>query len=334
MSTTRRSRLRASLTRRNGVPHESPQSKTSYCRRGAARAVVQVVVLDRLERRRAWAAAARTASDYYGAFVRSIRAATAPRPCTSPRRAAPAAIDHLWLRTRDVAAQRRFWETVGAAASGSALRHDSPRLDPVRRRGRDVLVRRGRADRERAPRVPRARTSDRRGLPREPRSARGSPTTARRVSGRTTTRATSAPSCSTRTATTSKRSAITAEMGTMPVDGDARRRAQAARRPRDGAPARARVRRDRARLVRRPRGAGRRAAVPRERHARTQRAARAAARRRPPLRAVRRRQPDQRAEPRADRRTRARAARARRRPAGLLRQPQLASVPQRTRCGR
>ena len=112
-------------------------------------------------------------------------------------------------------------------------------------------------------------------------------------------------------------------------DGDACRRAQAARRPRRRAPARARVRRDRARLVRRPRRAGRRDAVPRERHARPQRPARAPARRRAPLRALRRRQPDQRPEPRADRGARARAARARHRPAGLLRQPQLASVPHR-----
>ena len=57
--------------------------------------------------------------------------------------------------------------------------------------------------------------------------------------------------------------------------------------------------------------------------------ARAPARRRASLRALRRRQPDQRPEPRADRGARARAARARRRPAGLLRQPQLAAVPHR-----
>ena len=55
--------------------------------------------------------------------------------------------------------------------------------------------------------------------------------------------------------------------------------------------------------------------------------ARAARGGRAPLRAVRRRQPDQRAEPRPDRRAPARARRARDRPADLLRQPELGPVP-------
>jgi catechol 2,3-dioxygenase-like lactoylglutathione lyase family enzyme len=37
----------------------------------------------------------------------------------------PGEIDHLWLRTRDLAAARRFYEAV-AAAVGIRLRHDSP----------------------------------------------------------------------------------------------------------------------------------------------------------------------------------------------------------------
>ena len=128
--------------------------------------------------------------DYYGAFVRDPGGNSA-EAVHKPSSSGTGRIDHLWLRTRDVAAQRRFWETV------APLRRDPAEarlagLDPVRRRGRDVLVRRGRADRERAPRLPCAGRRRRSRRSTRPRSARGSPTTARRASGRTTTRATSA----------------------------------------------------------------------------------------------------------------------------------------------
>ena len=66
-----------------------------------------------------------------------------------------------------------------------------------------------------------------------------------------------------------------------------------------------------------------------QRAARPQRAARAHARGRAPLRALRRREPDQRPEPRAHRGAAAGARRPRAAPAALLGQPQLAPVPRR-----
>ena len=74
--------------------------------------------------------------------------------------------------------------------------------------------------------------------------------------------------------------------------------------------------------------------VPRERHPRPQRPTRAARGGRPPLRALRRRQPDQRPEPRAHRALRVELDATRDRAADLLRQPQLASRSSPTRCGR
>ena len=94
------------------------------------------------------------------------------------------------------------------------------------------------------------------------------------------------------------------------------------------------LRRDPRRLVRRAGGDGRRDPVPRERHARAQRPARAARGGRAPLRALRRRQPDQRPEPGADRGAPSRARRTRHRPADLLRQPQLGSRSSPTRSAR
>ena len=62
--------------------------------------------------------------DYYGAFVRdpggnSVEAVHKPSSTADGR------IDHLWLRARDVAAQRRFWEAV-APVLGIRLKHDTP----------------------------------------------------------------------------------------------------------------------------------------------------------------------------------------------------------------
>jgi catechol 2,3-dioxygenase-like lactoylglutathione lyase family enzyme len=62
--------------------------------------------------------------DYYGAFVRdpggnSVEAVHKPSSSAGGR------IDHLWLRARDVAAQRRFWETV-APVLGIRLNHETP----------------------------------------------------------------------------------------------------------------------------------------------------------------------------------------------------------------
>jgi len=60
---------------------------------------------------------------YYGAFVldpdgNSIEA-------VHHERVRPGEMDHLWLRTRDVAAARRFYDTV-APVVGLTIRHDSP----------------------------------------------------------------------------------------------------------------------------------------------------------------------------------------------------------------
>ena len=71
-----------------------------------------------------------------------------------------------------------------------------------------------------------------------------------------------------------------------------------------------------ARQLRRPRGPGRRHPVPPQRHARPRHPRRAARGGRAPLPRLRRREPDQRAEPRAEGRARGRAGRARHRPAG------------------
>ncbi len=87
-----------------------------------------------------------------------------------------------------------------------------------------------------------------------------------------------------------------------------------------------------ARRLRRARGPGRRDPVPAQRHARSRHPRRAARGGRAPLPALRRRQPDQRAEPRAQGRPRGRARRARHRPAGALGQPQLGPVPRATPC--
>lgn len=50
--------------------------------------------------------------DYYGAFLRDPSGNSIEAVNTGTRRE-PGAIDHLWLRTRDVAAIKRFYETIG-----------------------------------------------------------------------------------------------------------------------------------------------------------------------------------------------------------------------------
>ena len=118
-------------------------------------------------------------------------------------------IDHLWLRTRDVAAARRFYETV-APVVGITLRHDSP--DRVRfsdGEGSFSFVA-GDEPTENvhlAFGVPHFETVERSTKQRSPPATA---TTARRASGRTTTRATTARSSSTPTRTTSRLSSTTA----------------------------------------------------------------------------------------------------------------------------
>lgn len=51
-------------------------------------------------------------ADYYGAFLRDPDGNSVEAVCTSRKRAT-GAIDHVWLRTRDVAAIRRFYLATG-----------------------------------------------------------------------------------------------------------------------------------------------------------------------------------------------------------------------------
>jgi catechol 2,3-dioxygenase-like lactoylglutathione lyase family enzyme len=62
-------------------------------------------------------------ASYYGAFVRDPdgNSVEAVHHATSRARE----VDHLWLRTRDVAAAKRFYETV-APIVGISVRHESP----------------------------------------------------------------------------------------------------------------------------------------------------------------------------------------------------------------
>jgi catechol 2,3-dioxygenase-like lactoylglutathione lyase family enzyme len=62
---------------------------------------------------------------YYGAFVRDPDGNSVEAVHNPPLRAGGNRIDHLWLRTRDVAGARRFWEAV-APTLGIGLKHDTP----------------------------------------------------------------------------------------------------------------------------------------------------------------------------------------------------------------
>jgi catechol 2,3-dioxygenase-like lactoylglutathione lyase family enzyme len=62
-------------------------------------------------------------SDYYGAFLLDPDGNSAEAVHHGSTRTA-AAIDHLWIRVADVAAAKRFYETV-APHAGLRLRHDS-----------------------------------------------------------------------------------------------------------------------------------------------------------------------------------------------------------------
>jgi catechol 2,3-dioxygenase-like lactoylglutathione lyase family enzyme len=62
-------------------------------------------------------------ADYYGAFLLDPDGNSAEAVHHGSRRQ-PGAIDHLWIRVADVAAAKRFYETI-APYSGFRLRHDS-----------------------------------------------------------------------------------------------------------------------------------------------------------------------------------------------------------------
>ncbi len=72
--------------------------------------------------------------DYYGAFLLDPDGNSAEAVHYRFVREGPATIDHLWIRVRDVAASKRFYELV-AAHAGFELRRDEP--DRVRFAGED-----------------------------------------------------------------------------------------------------------------------------------------------------------------------------------------------------
>ncbi len=123
----------------------------------------------------------------------------------------PGQIDHLWLRTTDVAAVTAFYATIAPVVGP---RDPDPLRRPraARRRRPLVLVRDRRADhRERPHRLHRAGQRHRRAPSTRPPSTPATATTAGLANGRNTTPATTGRSCSIPTATTSRPSTTTAE---------------------------------------------------------------------------------------------------------------------------
>jgi catechol 2,3-dioxygenase-like lactoylglutathione lyase family enzyme len=114
----------------------------------------------------------------------------------------PGFLDHLWIRVADVAASKRFYETV-APHAGFRLNADTP--DRAQFVGRAA---RSRSCRGRRPNMSTWRSRRRRTRPSTSStgrlSRRATRQTARRASGRSTTRATTARSSSTPTRTTSR----------------------------------------------------------------------------------------------------------------------------------
>ena len=159
-------------------------------------------------RRRAGAAAASTATTTTAASC-STPTATAPRRSTTAEIRPPGHIDHLWIRVADVPAAAALLRPRRALRRLPAQGRRA-RARPLRRRRRLVLARGRHADRARPPRLPGDRERDGRRLPsrgdrrRLPRQRR------RPASARATTRATTAPTCSTPTPTTSRSSTTTA----------------------------------------------------------------------------------------------------------------------------
>ena len=145
--------------------------------------------------------------DYYGSFLldpdgNSIEAVH------HGAIAKTAVIDHIWMRVADVAAARRFYELV-APYGGFTPRDDD---DPVGFEGRggsfSLVAGPPTAHLHIAFGTPTTRSST---LFTAMRSTRAIAATARRASGRSTTRATTPRSCSTPTATTSSSSTTTAD---------------------------------------------------------------------------------------------------------------------------
>jgi catechol 2,3-dioxygenase-like lactoylglutathione lyase family enzyme len=160
--------------------------------------------------------------DYYGAFLldpdgNSAEAVHHGEPHTSGH------VDHLWIRVADVAAARRFYASIGPYA-GFEVGDETPDRVTLVGGGASFSVVAGEAVTEhvhlasRRGRTARCRRST------APRSTPATATTAPRVSARFTTPGTTARSCSTRTATTSRWS-TTAGIRAMAHGADQRGRA-------------------------------------------------------------------------------------------------------------
>ncbi len=137
--------------------------------------------------------------DYYGGFLldpdgNSIEAV---HYGDSPE----CGFDHLWIRVTDLAAAQTFYERV-APHGGFELGHVEDGYASFRGGGRSFSL--VRASRPRSPhRVPGRDERGRRRVPRRPHSRPATRTTARPANGPSTTRATTARSCSTPTGRTS-----------------------------------------------------------------------------------------------------------------------------------
>ena len=156
-------------------------------------------------------------ADYYGAFLldpdgNSVEAVHGER-----ERPVPAGrIDHLWLRVRAPRVSRRFYTTITGPA-GLRLAHDTP--DHVQFRGEDYRVSLVRDAHPLTEHVHLAFAADAdadadadahgAGLSRPRPSPPATRTTASPASAPSTTRATTGPSCSIRTATMSRWSTTT-----------------------------------------------------------------------------------------------------------------------------
>jgi len=146
-------------------------------------------------------------AEYYGAFLLDPdrNSAEAVHHADTHERSS---IDHVWMRVSDVEASRRFYDVVAPFAGyENGTEHDglsrsvgtgeASRSSPDLRRATPTSPSRPRRTQPSTPSTP-------------PRPPRGSVTTARRASGRSTTRATTERSCSIRTGTTSRSSITTA----------------------------------------------------------------------------------------------------------------------------
>ena len=164
----------------------------------------------RLPRRRRAGRARRSTRPTTTAASCSTPTATAPRPSTTAGAATAGHIDHLWIRV----ARRRGREALlrdHRAATPACGWAPTRRTRAQFARGERLVLARPRrhADRARAPRVPRDRRRDRRRLPPRGASAAGYRDNGAPGERPATTPATTAPSCSTPTATTSRSSTTT-----------------------------------------------------------------------------------------------------------------------------